>query len=69
MARPLQPRIERHYPSQNRGGKRFVMKSGNAVTVGEKSNALEDLTHLAGRGENPYMREWKDRGGSERTRR
>lgn len=39
------------------------MKAGSAAIAGKKSSALEELTCLPRRGENPYIREWKERGG------
>ncbi len=39
------------------------MKKGSAAIAGKKSSALEELTGLPMRGENPYIREWKETGG------
>jgi len=39
------------------------MKTGTAATSVSISNALDELTRLPMKGENPYIREWKQRGG------
>ena len=39
------------------------MKTADTFSVREKSGALEELVGLSGKGENPYISEWKSNGG------